>query len=157
MLPLSPCGPDSPNKDKYFDKHSLPCHLSCFADRIRTFTYAFRNFNVFCVRGFQKSLFLGKFLIANMKVVILTSSIFYLLGLKMSQNIDTNAKSQPDANPVQVKQEQTINNKQEAEKQNIEKSLIINPQESLKSPAPDSNAANPIIRQRTNHLMEKMD
>ncbi|WP_146161556.1 hypothetical protein [Mangrovibacterium marinum] len=109
------------------------------------------------MRGFQKSLFLGKFLIANMKVVILTSSIFYLLGLKMSQNIDTNAKSQPDANPVQVKQEQTINNKQEAEKQNIEKSLIINPQESLKSPAPDSNAANPIIRQRTNHLMEKMD
>lgn len=38
-----------------------------------------------------------------MKYVILTSSIFYLLGLKFTANIDINAKLQPDS--VQQKKE----------------------------------------------------
>lgn len=92
-----------------------------------------------------------------MKVVILTSSIFYLLGLKMSQNIETSSKAQPDANAVQVKQEQTIDAKQTIEQQQDEKTLFVKPQESIKATEPDTNVTNPVIRQRTNHLMEKMD
>ncbi len=92
-----------------------------------------------------------------MKVVILTSSIFYLLGLKMSQNIETSSKAQPDANAVQVKQEQTTNAKQTIDPKEEEKTLIIQPQESMKISEPDSDSANQMIRQRTNHLIEKMD
>jgi len=92
-----------------------------------------------------------------MKVVILTSSIFYLLGLKMSQNIETSSKAQPDANAVQVKQEQTTDAKPTIDQKEEEKTLIIKPQESMKISEPDSDSANQMIRQRTNHLIEKMD
>lgn len=92
-----------------------------------------------------------------MKVVILTSSIFYLLGLKMSQNIETSSKAQPDVNAVQVKQEQTTDIKQTIEQKEDEKTLYVKPQETFKVSEPDSGSTNPVIRQRTNHLMEKMD
>ena len=58
---------------------------------------------------------------------------------------------------VQVKQEQTTNAKQTIDPKEEEKTLIIQPQESMKISEPDSDSANQMIRQRTNHLIEKMD
>jgi hypothetical protein len=92
-----------------------------------------------------------------MKVVILTSSIFYLLGLKMSQNIETSSKTKPAADAVQVKQEQTIGGQQTTEQKEAERTLFVQPQKTVEISEPDSDANNPVIHQRTNHLLEKMD
>ena len=57
-----------------------------------------------------------------MKYLILTSSIFYLLGLKMTHNIEINQKM--DADTVQI----TIPAEKNMPKAENEKSLTIEPQ-----------------------------
>ncbi|MFV0376531.1 MAG: hypothetical protein ACK5JD_04425 [Mangrovibacterium sp.] len=88
--------------------------------------------------------------------VILTSSIFYLLGLKMSQNIESTQKNQTE-NPVPVVQEQ-VEAKQEITLQKDEKTLNVSPQQNATSNTsqPDSDL-NSVIRNKSTHLMEKMD
>ena len=90
-----------------------------------------------------------------MKAVILTSSIFYLLGLKMSQNIETTQKSQPDTNPTPVIQEQ-VDSKQEETPKEEEKTLYISPQQTPKTIESDSDL-NSVIRKKSTHLVEKID
>ncbi|WP_163712285.1 hypothetical protein [Mangrovibacterium lignilyticum] len=90
-----------------------------------------------------------------MKAVILTSSIFYLLGLKMSQNIELTQKNQPDADPTPAKQEQVLT-KTAVEKTEEEKTLYINPKEETKVLESDSGFKS-VVRQKSTHLMEKMD
>lgn len=88
--------------------------------------------------------------------VILTSSIFYLLGLKMSQNIESTQKSQAE-NPAPVVQEQ-VEAKQEVDTKKDEKTLNLAPQQNANTNTsqPDSDL-NSVIRNKSTHLMEKMD
>lgn len=88
--------------------------------------------------------------------VILTSSIFYLLGLKMSQNIESTQKSQPE-NPAPVVQEQ-VEAKPEVAPKKDEKTLNLAPQQNAnnRTSQPDSDL-NSVIRNKSTHLMEKMD
>ena len=88
--------------------------------------------------------------------VILTSSIFYLLGLKMSQNIESTQKSQAE-NPAPVVQEQ-VEAKQEVDPKKDDKTLNLAPQQNANTNTsqPDSDL-NSVIRNKSTHLMEKMD
>lgn len=91
-----------------------------------------------------------------MKAVILTSSIFYLLGLKVSQNIEANPKELQGSNPAPVKQEQVIE-KPVAEKTEEQKTLYTTtPQKETPTMNSDSGF-NSVVRQKSTHLMEKMD
>lgn len=89
--------------------------------------------------------------------VILTSSIFYLLGLKMSQNIESTQKSQTEANPTPIVQEQ-VDTKPETAPKKDEKTLNVAPQQNANTNTsqPDSDL-NSVIRNKSTHLMEKMD
>lgn len=88
--------------------------------------------------------------------VILTSSIFYLLGLKMSQNIEATPKNQAE-NPAPVVQEQ-VEAKPETTPGKEDKTLNLAPQPNTKphTSQPDSDL-NSVIRNKSTHLMEKMD
>lgn len=90
-----------------------------------------------------------------MKALILTSSIFYLLGLKLSQNIEPAQKNQPESNPAPVVQEQ-VEKKVETDPAKDEKTLKVTPQRNDNPVQPDSGS-NLIIRNKSTHLMEKMD
>jgi len=90
-----------------------------------------------------------------MKAVILTSSIFYLLGLKVSQNIEATSKSLPETDATPTKLEQ-IDVKPEVEKTTESKTLYTNPQKETPTIESDSGF-NSVIRQNSSHLLEKMD
>ncbi|WP_372776574.1 hypothetical protein [Mangrovibacterium sp.] len=89
------------------------------------------------------------------KTVILTSSIFYLLGLKMSQNIESAQNSQQDKNSISTTKEQ-VETPVEIEETDEQKTLHIAPPKETKLENSDSGL-NSIIRKKSTHLLEKMD
>lgn len=123
---------------------------------MQTFVLLLSIFNEIFASKDQICLILDKFWSETMKAVILTSSIFYLLGLKVSQNIEATPKELQDANPAPVKQEQVIE-KPVAEKSEEQKTLYTTtPQKETPTMNSDSGF-NSVVRQKSTHLMEKMD
>ncbi len=71
-----------------------------------------------------------------MKLVILTSSIFYLLGLKMTHNIEITQKSAVDTVKITIQEENLP-------KVDEKKSLIIEPDKAVKemeTPSPTGSS-----------------
>jgi len=89
-----------------------------------------------------------------MKTVILTSSIFYLLGLKMSQNVESAQKIQPELISSPVVKEQVEIKAEPAQAENS-KTLQVKPAKECKIGA--DSGVNNMMQNKTSRLIEKMD
>lgn len=134
----------------------ISCHLSCFNVKKNLFTDLLIFFNEIFLDDCSNSLLLGRIFEAIvMKAVILTSSIFYLLGLKMAQNIETPEKPSPQSEINPVKQEQVVQ-PVSTDHQEMGKSNYVVPKNDLTPTETDSGKIT-IIRKNTPHLLEKME
>lgn len=85
-----------------------------------------------------------------MKLIILSSSIFYLLGLKMTHNIEMNQKMDMDTVHISIPAEQKLMQPDDTSK------LIFEPGKDDKVPQPASGSS-PLTAPMPVHPIDKID
>lgn len=85
-----------------------------------------------------------------MKLFILSSSIFYLLGLKMTHNIEMNPKMDMDTVRISIPAEQKLLQRDDTSK------LILEPGKKEKAPQSVSGSS-PLTAPKPVHPVDKVD
>ncbi|MCW0482170.1 hypothetical protein [Gaoshiqia sediminis] len=85
-----------------------------------------------------------------MKLFILSSSIFYLLGLKMTHNIEMNQKMDMDTVRISIPAEQKLMQPDDTSK------LILEPGKDEKAPQ-STSGSNPLTAPKPVHPIDKIE